>query len=356
MPHRIFKLLKDSDGKAVPGPEFSRALGITRAAVWKKIRLLRAEGFQIEASREGYRLSGGPELCNRQLGYHMPGIKIVFKENMPSTNDLALLMAMDKAAPPLREKLLSALVVAGSQTAGKGRLGRAWLSPPGVNVYMSAAMRPGLPPRKAPLLALAAGLASVLAIKGQTGLDVRLKWPNDIIVREGKNKKPGAASGIKKLGGILVELRSDPDRVLFAAVGIGINANMKKADIPRELRARATSIFAETGKPVDRAALIASVYRELDYWGGMLNKGVEAGTEQRPVERKLLGAYRNLCDTIGRQISVHSEGKPFTGTATGIDDDGRLILRTAGSTLRFSTGDVSSVRDDGGSVRGGGSL
>ncbi len=348
MPQRIFEFLKDSGGEAVPGPKISKALGITRAAVWKKIRMLRAEGFLIEASREGYRLAGGPELCQRQLSYHLPGTKIVFREDMPSTNDLALLMAMDKGGSlPRTGFFLSALVAAGSQTAGRGRLGRKWLSPPGVNIYMSAVMRPGLPPRKAPLLALAAGLASVLAIKGQTGLDVKLKWPNDIVVRQKPGRKTDTAPGIKKLGGILVELRSDPDRVLLAAVGIGINTNMKKTDIPGELRPLATSILAETGKTADRAALIAAVYRELDYWAGMLHKGVEAGAGHRSAEQKLLSAYRNLCDTIGREISVQSEGKKFTGTATGIDDDGRLVLRTGGGTLRFSTGDVMSVRGSG---------
>ncbi len=339
MPQRVFKLLTDAAGRAVPGPEFSKTLGITRAAVWKKIRLLRSEGFLIEASREGYRLSpGGPELSVRQLGYHLPGVKIVFKDNIPSTNDMALLLAENEKKITGAEPL-SALVVADSQSAGRGRLGRSWISPPGVNIYISAAMRPDLPPGKAPLLALAAGLASALAIKGQTGLDVRLKWPNDIIIREKKNKKTGAE--IKKLGGILVEMRSDPDRVLLAAAGIGINANMKKTDMPVQLRQLATSILAETGGPVDRAALIAAVYKELGYWAGLINNGKDAGA------RRLLAAYRNLCDTTGRRVNVQSEGRFFAGTASGIDDDGRLILRTPGGTLRLSTGDVQSVRAEG---------
>lgn len=331
----------DSAGRAVTGPEFSRALGITRAAVWKKIQLLRAEGFMIEASREGYGLlPGGPDLSARQLGYHLPAVKIVFKENMPSTNDMALLLAMEKGffrgAGPL-----SALVVADCQSAGRGRLGRSWMSPPGANIYMSAAMRPDLPPRKAPLLALAAGLAAALAIKGQTGLDVRLKWPNDIVVPGKENKKKGAEAAAKKLGGILVELRSDPDRVLCAAAGIGINVNMKKAGIPGQLRPIATSILAETGETADRPALIAAVYRELGYWAGLLHSGAGTGGQQR-----LLKAYRNLCDTVGRQVCVQSEGRHSAGMATGIDDDGRLILRTTGGTLRFSTGDVMSVRTE----------
>ncbi len=264
---------------------------------------------------------------------------------MPSTNDLALLMAMGKDQKNAGGRTgapgssLSGLVVAGSQTAGRGRLGRKWLSPHGVNIYMSAAMRPELPPRKAPLLALAAGLASVLAIKGQAGLDVRLKWPNDIIVPEGKNKTRNA----KKLGGILVELRSDPDRVLSAAIGIGINANMKAKDMPREIRTAATSIFDETGRAVDLAAMIAAIYRELDYWAGMLHKRAADGEQKK---QKLLKAYRNLCDTIGRQIRIQAEGGSFTGTAYGIDDDGRLSLKTAEGMLRFSTGDVQSVREN----------
>ncbi|MDA8172272.1 MAG: biotin--[acetyl-CoA-carboxylase] ligase [Nitrospiraceae bacterium] len=354
MPERILKLLKDPRGPRgeTPGPELSRALGVTRTAVWKKIKRLRADGYQIHASKSGYRLISGPELSAFELAYYLPGVKIVYRESVSSTNDLALEMAFramtvpgesEKSAsgekatrPPLADKRpLSALVVADSQTAGRGRLGRRWLSPPAVNIYMSVVLWPELPPRKTPLLALAAGLASALAIKGQTGLEVRLKWPNDLLALPGKK----ADGRCKKLGGILLEFRSDPDRVLIAVAGIGINANLKKSDLPKGTKNSATSILAETGRRVNRAALAAAVYKELDYWTGMLGKGARA-------EAHLLKGYRSLCDTIGKRIRVQTEGKSFSGTATGIDDGGRLALKTPAGLLVFSTGEVHSVRDE----------
>ncbi len=341
MPERILKLLKDhpsggprGEGE-IPGPELSRALGVTRAAIWKKIKRLRAGGYQIRASKNGYRLLGGPELSALELAYYLPGTKIVYRENTSSTNDLALEMAFKGMSAPGQTAArppLSALVVADSQTAGRGRLGRCWLSPPGVNIYMSVVLWPEIPPRKSPLLALAAGLASALAIKGQAGLEVRLKWPNDLLAPAGKN----ADGKVRKLGGILLEFRSDPDRVLFAVAGIGINANLKKSELPKGMKNPASSILAETGRRVNRAALAAAVYKELDYWAGMLRRGARG-------EAHLLRAYRSLCDTIGRKIRIQTEGKSFTGTATGIDDDGRLALKTDEGTLLFSTGEVHSV-------------
>ena len=332
MPERVLKLLRDFNsggevqgGIPCPGPKISAALGITRSAVWKKIRRLEAAGYRIAASKSGYRLLDGPDLSAFELRYRLPGVRIFFKENVSSTNDLAMETALGDSRP--------ALVIANSQTAGRGRLGRQWLSPPDANIYMSVVFQPEIPPRRSPLLALAAGLASALAIKGQTGLPVRLKWPNDLIA-------PVKADGrCKKIGGILLEFRSDPDRLLFAVAGIGINANLERADLPKGMGAAATSILAETGRRVDRAALAAAVYKELDYWTGLLKKGAKA-------EVQLLNGYRSLCITIGRKIRVQTEGQSFAGTATGIDDDGRLILstETGAKRLRFSTGEVSSVR------------
>ena len=353
MPERILKLLKDKNKNPggqglsgetceVPGAELSRALGISRAAVWKKINRLRADGYLVQASRHGYRLKGSPDLSEFELAYNLPGVKIIFRQGLSSTNDVALeaaLRSMAGAGADGKKQKLPALVIADSQTTGRGRLGRNWLSPPGVNIYMSIVLWPEIPPRRAPLLALAAGLASALAIKGQTGLDVRLKWPNDLLAPGQKNKSGKS----KKLGGILLEFRSDPDRVLLAVAGIGINVNWEKPDLPKGPlhKADVTSILAETGERVNRAALAAAVYKELDYWTGMLKKGPRA-------EARLLKGYRTLCSTIGRQIRVQTEGKSFTGTATAIDDDGRLVLKTAGGQLRFSSGEVQSVRGEAG--------
>ncbi|MDA8170189.1 MAG: biotin--[acetyl-CoA-carboxylase] ligase [Nitrospiraceae bacterium] len=334
MPAGLLGILKSAKGAGrgqIPGPELSRTLGITRSAVWKQITRLRQNGYKIDAGKGGYGLVESPDLSAEELRLLLPPVNIIYKKNLGSTNGLALSLCekLGREGPAI-----AASVIADSQGAGRGRLGRSWQSPPGANIYMSIVFRPAMPPRRAPLLALAAGLASALAIRAQTGLDVRLKWPNDLMAGKNSSKRKS-----KKLGGILLELRSDPDNVLFAVAGIGINVNISRKDLPRNLKAKATSILAETGRKANRAALIASIHKELAHWIERFRKNPEkAGAA-------LLKAYSGLSETIGKEILVHTEGKTYKGTASGIDGEGRLLLRTKlGGRLTFSTGDVLKVR------------
>lgn len=322
----ILQVLKKTaqTGEKITGPALAGELGITRAAIWKKISRLRLEGYKIEAGRSGYRLIESPDLSAEELELLLPGRKIIYKKELSSTNDLALSICVNSALHGITDPR-GVIIVADSQSGGKGRLGRKWLSPPGVNIYLSVILKTGLSPESAPLLPLAAGLASALALKAQTGLDVRLKWPNDLL------------AGGKKLGGILLELRSDPDRILFAVVGIGINVNTRKKDFPKALAHTATSILAETKTPANRAALIAAVVKELEHWARRL--------EEEKGKSALLTAYRSLAETLGREIRIHTEGKTYEGVATGVDHEGRLIMRSGAKTMHFSTGDVLMVRE-----------
>ncbi len=320
MPERLLKILKENAGEAVSGPDLSGRLGITRAAVWKGIGRLRKKGYGIEGGKHGYKLLSWPGLSEEELSLYLPDKKIVFKQSVPSTNDLAIGLAEKRE---FSDKGI--LVVADSQSAGKGRLGRTWSSPPGLNIYMSYLLRPEISPRNAPLLTLAAALSGALALRAQTGLQARLKWPNDLV-----------ANG-RKLGGILLELRSDPDRIIYAVLGIGINVNAKKEDLPKGIKA--TSVFIETGRESDRAALIAGIIAELDFWIRAIRKGEHAA---------LVKAYRGISDTIGKNVRLTSEGRRFEGTALNVDEEGRLVIRVAGGgaerQLRFSTGDVTRLR------------
>lgn len=317
MPEKILKFLKErgpeGEFKTHSGPFLSKSLGITRAAIWKQITFLREKGFVIESGKQGYRLSSLPEISAEELALLVPGKKIIFKKETASTNDLAIRTG-EKSA-------VNALVVADGQSAGKGRLGRSWHSPAGLNIHMSILFRPAMPPRKSPLFSLAAAVSAALAIKGHTGLGVKLKWPNDLL-----------ANG-KKIGGILLELRADPDRILFAVAGIGINVNAGIKDLPKENSA--TSVLIETGRKTNRAALIAAIQKEFDYWLSVL-AGDDIDT--------LLKTYKPLSDTIGKDISVHTEGEIFEGRAIDIDEEGRLLLLRNNKIHRFSTGDVLKVR------------
>ena len=316
----LLKALKEKG--TASGPELSGILGISRAAVWKRIRRLRTRGFLIEAGKSGYRLLSGPELSSEGLGLLIPSKHVIYKPLCDSTNELAVELA--------EKGLGEAVIVADAQGAGRGRLGRHWVSPSGLNIYMSILLRPLLPPRKGPLLALAAAIASALAIKARTGLPVGLKWPNDIV------------AGGKKLGGILLELRSDPDRILFAVAGIGINVNARRRDIPGKLKEIATSVLIETGRKTDRATLIAAIDKEFAHWLPLLLQ--EKGPETKKALDTILKTYRALSDTIGKKIALHAEGRVFEGTAADIDGEGGLLLSVRNKILRFSTGDVLMVR------------
>jgi BirA family biotin operon repressor/biotin-[acetyl-CoA-carboxylase] ligase len=310
------ELLKALKAGPVRGPELARALGLSRAGLWKRIQALRRRGYRIEASRAGYRLLQAPELSAEELQALLPQRLILYKELAGSTNDLAHQLAQ-KGAPG------GSLVVADAQSHGRGRMGRAWVSPPGVNLYMSMLLRPALSPQEAQLLTLAVALATAQAIKGHTGLQVALRWPNDLLV------------GRKKLGGVLLEMRTEPDRLLYVVAGIGVNVNARKTDFPPSLRPLATSLRLELGRQVPRAALAARIAKEVEAWTGLL---------QHKGPQPVLKACRALSAVLGQRVLVRSQGRVFEGIAEDIDPLGRLLLReSSGRLLRFFSADVQRL-------------
>ena len=213
----------------------------------------------------------------------------------PSTNDHAKALARDGAPH-------GTLVVADQQTAGRGRLGRVWQSPSGVNVALSMVLRPGLPLQHAHLVSFAAAVALAEAAGGRTGL----KWPNDLLAVDGR-----------KVGGILAE--RDPDGA-FLVVGIGVNVGWAPSELP-------ATTLAEVGGVIDRIALIADTARRLD--------GYFAWLPERRAE--LLDCWRAHSLMTGRSVSVGA----VQGTAVDIDVDGALLVRTGSGIERILAGDVS---------------
>ncbi len=176
------------------------------------------------------------------------GKEILFYETIGSTNTVASNLA--------EKNTEGVVVLSDSQDKGRGRLGRLWVSPPGVNIYMSIILTPEIKPAEATLITLMTAVACSIAIRKITGLDIKIKWPNDLTVSD------------KKLGGVLTELKIYQKKIAYAIVGMGINVNIDIKDFPEDVRKIATSVKNETGKTYSRNDLLFA-YREEDGWTGL---------------------------------------------------------------------------------------
>ncbi|HVF20657.1 MAG TPA: biotin--[acetyl-CoA-carboxylase] ligase [Mycobacteriales bacterium] len=214
------------------------------------------------------------------------------------------------------------VVVAEQQTGGRGRLGREWVSPPRAGLTFSVLLRPAAPADRWPTLPLLAGVALARALGERTGLDVRLKWPNDLLVAD------------RKLGGILAEVAGGA-----VVVGIGVNVSTTAEELPGP---PATSVAIElAGEPADRTPLLLAALRHL----GPL---YEEWQRVDGAPDAVLPAYRELCATLGRDVRVTMPaGVDVVGVADSVDDDGCLVVRRPdGSATAVSAGDVVHVRPE----------
>jgi BirA family biotin operon repressor/biotin-[acetyl-CoA-carboxylase] ligase len=213
------------------------------------------------------------------------------------------------------------VVVADEQSAGRGRRGRAWLSPPGLNLLASVAMRSTLPAEEAWRIGLATALAAADAC--ETIAPVALKWPNDVVsARDGR-----------KVGGLLVETIAESDVLRGAVLGIGLNANWRRAAMPAEFAATATSLADLAGTDVDREALLTALIGRLD----AELSAVEAGGS--PLE-----SYRARCSTLGSLVDIATPEEAISGRAVDLDETGALVVETAAGRRVLAGGEVVRVR------------
>ena len=243
------------------------------------------------------------------------GQSVVFQSSTPSTNDIAQALA-EGGAPQ------GAVAVAFAQTAGRGRHGREWFSPPGAGIYMSVVVRS---PAVAPLLTLAGGVAVAEGIRRATGLPVLIKWPNDVVVED--QRAPGRR---RKLAGILAEGSTSQNGLQYVVLGIGIN--VRPADYPPELAARVTSLEHELGRAVDAGLVLSEILVALNEQVSAL----EAGLSQQ-----LLSRWRALAPSAkGRSVSWNDHGVTVRGVTAGIDQQGALLIRTGPDIQRVISGEV----------------
>lgn len=319
MEEEILSALRSRRSEYISGEEMSRLAGVSRAAIWKEIEKLRAEGYKIVARpHEGYRLVGIPDrLTATELTWNLRTERIGRKVHAYDATDSTMDVAHRLAAAGEPD---GSVVVAEAQHQGRGRVGRRWLSPKGKGIYASVILRPSLPISQVPHVTLLAAVAVARAVQAGVGLTPQIQWPNDILI------------GGKKAAGILTELNAELNRVRYVILGIGLNVNTPRGQLP----AQSTSLAEELGEPVDRVEFARTLLVQLDQ---TYRQFLEAGF---PV---LLEEWRRHAVFLGRRIRVALPGRTIDGQALDIDPGGALLVRTdAGMIESISAGDVLIVR------------
>lgn len=313
----LLKALREEKG-FVSGERLGEKLGLTRASIWKMVKKLKEKGYTIASKpKMGYALLREPEALNELairegLSCTSFGKKVHIAQEVNSTNTWAFEEALKGAEE-------GEVFLAEAQTHGKGRLGRVWFSPPHKNIYMSLILRPKLPPRKVPLLGLLASLAVAEVLKHSYGLNPFLKWPNDVLVKG------------KKICGILAEAYGEAEMTSFVVLGIGINVNVKRMDLPAELQEIATSLAEELGHEVSRNELVKKVLEAFEPLYLDLGLGKE---------KELLDRYKAYFHMEGSEVLVEEFGHVIEGVVEGLDEEGALILRTLQGPKKVFAGDV----------------
>jgi len=326
-PARILDVLRRAGDAACSGESLSKQFGVSRAQIWKDVQTLRDRGYLIQAlAGDGYRLERVPDRLYPEeiwngLQTRWLARDIRYFDTIDSTNRIALELARAGAEH-------GTTVVAEGQTAGRGRLGRSFYSPPYVNLYTSLVLRPRITTAEAPTWILASAVAVADAVAASVGdpSAVEIKWPNDVLL------------GGRKTSGILMELGAEATRVAYLVLGIGVNLNVDRHGFPDEFRESATSLASHVGHPVDRVRFAQTLYDTLE---GVLDRCADLGFEG--VRVRFSERFR-LC---GREIRVTQiDGTSLCGTVLGIDEHGALRLTAPdGGELRVVAGDVTVAKE-----------
>ena len=316
---RILELFRHASDNYLSGEEICRDLGITRTAVWKQIRQLRDLGYEIEAiPSKGYRLQTTPDTLipsevSAGLDTVVVGRNIVFLPETDSTNTRARQLAEEGAED-------GTVVIADLQSQGKGRMGRFWVSPSGVNLYLSIILRPKIELRHATQMTFLTAVAVAEAIEDAGDFSPNLKWPNDVLLHD------------RKIAGLLNELNAETEQIHFMVLGIGVNLNMKQEQFPSDLRTPATSLLVEGGKKVSRLEFTRLLLKKID---SLYSLYQEEGFAP------ILARWEQRCQMLGRKVEVDYQHSRVTGTVKGLDEAGALLLsRSDGGEERVLAGDV----------------
>ena len=321
MKEKILRMLKETEGY-VSGQEICELLGVSRTAVWKNINQLKEEGYEIEAvQNRGYILKQTADsLSEFEIKSEINGCEwfardIYFYDEIGSTNDECKKLAEEGAKH-------GTLVVAEKQTKGKGRRGRSWESPKGTGIWMTLLLRPDIEPYNSSGLTLVTAMAINKAVQEITGLDAKIKWPNDIVVNG------------KKVTGILTEMSAQLEMINYIVIGIGINVNTE--EFSQDIAKMASSLKIESGKTIKRSSIIALFGKYFEQYYAKYIKTQDMSL--------LIDEYNKELINVDRQIKVLSKENSYTGIAKGINRHGELIVETENKELKNVVAGEVSVR------------
>jgi BirA family biotin operon repressor/biotin-[acetyl-CoA-carboxylase] ligase len=311
-----------ADGRHVARAELARLSGIAEERLEAALAPYREAGYPIEFHPQGgIGLGETPDIwCAEEILGRIPAPA---DKSLPAWEPLLLAetsSTSDVARDQARKGARAGFIVAAArQTRGRGRLGRAWESAPGLGLYVSLLLRPAWPAADAGQLTILASVAAGDAIAAVTGLRPRIKWPNDLLM------------GGRKLGGLLIEAEARGTRLDFAVVGIGLNVRHRESDFSDEVRPLATSLWLATGKAVRRADLLVALLRA---FSARLGRPFEETRE----------AWAASSLTLGQQVELTTARGSRRGQALGLDENGSLLLRTdTGEIEAITAGDMRAV-------------
>jgi BirA family biotin operon repressor/biotin-[acetyl-CoA-carboxylase] ligase len=322
MPDSAFKVLEILERSDIPlsGETISNELRITRSAVWKHIKELKAMGYDIISSqKEGYKLKATsnkllPYEVHKKLKTQFIGKKIRYLENTPSTIWVGKQMCSEGDVG----KMHGMVIIAEEQTGGIGRMGRAWVSPSG-GIWITIVLKPRVPIDHIFMITMAGSIAIARAIRKEFDLGALIKWPNDIFI------------GNKKVAGLLLELAAEADSVHYCLLSIGIDVNVPLNQFSPTLQKDITSISAEVGHEVDRASFLARILKEFESRYLLIESG-----EYEAIIRE----WKSLSCTLENRVQIRTLKNSFEGDAIDIDEFGALIIRKDNGKLeRVISGD-----------------
>lgn len=301
------------------GEALSRLNGVSRTAVWKHIKKLKEEGYEIlSVTNRGYKLQRMADGYNREeMALLLKDIRFLkdvrVYDTIDSTNQEAKRLGAEAAGEGV-------LLLSEEQTGGKGRRGRTWLSNKGDGIFMSLLLRPAILPIQASMLTLLAGLAVQRAVSEETGLDSRIKWPNDVVV------------GGRKVCGILTEMSTDMEEIQYVVVGIGVNVNAASMDC--QAAPHGTSLAIEAGMTQDRKRIICAILKEFE---ALYNTFLESGSLD-----PFLDNYNRVCVNVGSRVRVEAPGGSYVAEALHMDNTGALVIRMDNGEVRqIHSGEIS---------------
>ena len=326
MKYSILEMLKDAKSHK-SGEEISRQMGVTRAMIWKSVKALRQEGYDIAAvSGKGYYINESADVLNgHEIGKGLFGTDVIYFEELGSTNTYLKELAAGGLIPE------GTCVICENQTNGRGRMGRQWFSPDSKNISMSLLIRPDIPPFMAPAFSIFAGVCVYEVLSRYVDVNIGIKWPKDILINN------------KKVCGILTEMSSEQDRTEYIIIGIGINVLGSTKAMPPDIRKIATTLESAVCKPsakIHRADIAKKILEKIEGYYPESRKGVTA---------LIFDKWKRYSDAIGRKIEYYIDSRAAIGEIVDIDKSGALLVKSSGRIETVHAGMIFELERSNGS-------